>query len=328
MKIAIYAAREDEKNYIEKYSQKFGFELSVFHFDLKSETVESSKGHIGVIVIGSSNINREVLNKLKEYGIKFISSRSIGFNNIDIDYAEKIGIKVSNALYSPNSVSEYVVMYSIMLSRNIPTIFEKMENNDFSLKGVIGRELKNQTFGIIGTGRIGSTLAKNLKGLVKEIIAYDIYENKSITDIVKYVSFDEILEKSDIISLHLPLTKENYHIINSENICKMKDNVIIINTARGELIDTKAILNGIKSKKIGGVAFDVLENEKNIFNNKADKENSDFIIYKKLSEFSNVIITPHTAFYTEEAVHDMVYSSFLNMHSYITTGTAPNNLTK
>lgn len=327
MKVTMFSVRKDELGYIEKYKKEFPYELVTVKESLTMKNIEKAQGCTGVIVIGDSQIDREVLTQLKSYGVKYISSRSIGYNNIDIESAKELGMLVSNAAYSPYSVSEYTIFYSIMLLRKLPTIFKKMECDDFSLKDVIGKELWTQTVGVIGTGKIGRATINGFLGMGCKVIAYDIYPNEELKNRVEYVELDELLKRADIITTHLPLTKESYHLINSENISKMKDGVIIINTARGELVDTQAVIDGIESGKIGGAAFDVLDKEVEVFRYK-NRESVEYKQYQKLRSFENVIITPHISFYTEKAVNDMVYSAMLNIDCYLKGENAPNNLIK
>lgn len=327
MKVTMFSVRKDEIDFIEKYKKEFPYEVSIVKESLTLKSVDKAKGSTGVIIIADSQIDREVLTQLKNYGVKFISSRSIGYDNIDIESAKEFGMLVSNSNYSPYSVSEYTIFYSIMLLRKLPTIFRKMEQEDFSLRDVIGKELWTQTIGVIGTGKIGKAAINGFLGMGCKVLAYDIYPSEELKNKVEYVELDELFERSDIITTHLPLTKESYHIINSKNISKMKDGVIIINTARGELVDTQAILDGLESGKIGGAAFDVLDNEGEIYRYK-NRDSIEYNQYKKLRSYENVILTPHMSFYTEKAVNDMVYSAMSNMDCYLKEEKAPNNLIK
>lgn len=327
MRVAIYSVREDEMPYITKYEKSFSYEITIIRENLNRKTVEKSAGCEGVIVIGDSQVDKEVINRLAELKVKYIASRSIGYNNIDLNRAKELNFLVSNATYSPYSVSEYTIFYSIMLLRNLPKIFKRMEEDNYTLKGLIGKELWAQTIGVIGTGKIGKAAIRGFLGMGCKVIAYDMYPDESLKDRVEYVEFDELLKRADIITTHLPLTNESYHIINRESIAKMKEGAILINTARGELVDTEAVLEGLESGKLGGVALDVLENEEEIFK-KHNKESREYTLYKKLKELPNVILTPHISFYTEQAVHDMVYSAMYNMDCFIKGIQAPNSLIK
>lgn len=328
-KIIYFAGRKDEQEFIDKYAKEFELNVSVVKEDLSPETVEMAKGYDGVIVITSATVNKYVLNQLKSYGIDYISSRSIGYNSIDIVEAKKLGMKVSNSTYSPYSVSEYTILYSIMLLRNLPKIFRKMEKRDFSLKDVRGKELRNQIVGVIGAGKIGKATIEGFLGMgVKEIYVFDRHKDGFLDKRVQYVELDELLQKSDIITIHLPLNDENYHFINGEKIEKMKENVIILNTARGELIDTNAIIDALEKNRIGGVALDVLEGENGHYYSDNSKNEKIFENYEKLRKFENIFLTPHTSFFTAEAVHDMVYTAMFNMKMFLEGKEAPNNIIK
>ncbi|VWL84851.1 NAD(P)-dependent oxidoreductase [Oceanivirga miroungae] len=317
MRIKVFAARPDEFEAFSKYEKKYGHELSLESVSLKPETVHLAKGYEGVAFLGNCTVNREVLKKLSEYNIKYIASRSAGVNNIDFSAANEFGIKVSNvSAYSPNSVSEFAVLSALSLLRNLPKSLKRSNINDYSLPGLIGREMRNQTVGIIGTGNIGIMAAKAYKGFGAKVIAYDLYPKENIDDLLTYHSLDYVLKNSDIISLHCPLTEANHYMINKESIKNMKDNVVIINTARGGLINTRDLIDGIYDGKILAAALDVYENEVGILHvdhkNKMIKDS----LFNELKSLSNVIVTPHYAFYTDEAVSNMVEYSLDSLKQF------------
>jgi len=211
--------------------------------------------------------------------------------------------------YSPNSVADYTIMLILMAVRKVKLIMERSNVQDFSLRGIQGKELPNLTIGVVGTGKIGRTVIKHLSGFGCKILAHDIYENDEVKSNAKYVDLENLFKYSDIITLHMPATDDNYHIINKKAIKLMKDGVFIINTARGSLINTNDLIHGIESKKIGGAALDVIEQESNIYYSDLKGEalkNRNLAILKS---FPNVIITPHAAFYTDQAVSDMIENS-------------------
>ena len=182
-------------------------------------------------------------------GVKYLALRSAGFNNVDMKAAKELGICFSNAMYSPNSVADYTTMLILMCVRKVKQIMMRNAAQDYSLPGNQGREIKNLIIGVVGTGRIGSTVAKNLSGFGCKILGYDVYQNKDLLDILSYVTFEELLEQCDVITLHAPLLEGNYHMINEETIAKMKDGIIIVNCGRGELINAKALINNIETGK-------------------------------------------------------------------------------
>jgi len=311
MKLAVFSYRNDETEYFNKFVKQYNVDAVYTSEAPTLENLEFVKGCDCISII-TTKIDTELLDKLKEFGVKFISTRTIGYDHIDIDYAHKIGIGVDNVSYSPNSVAEYTVMLILMANRKVKHILERSIGQDYSLKGIQGKELRNQTVGVIGTGRIGEAVIKDISGFGAKIIAYDLYEKESVKQLATYVSIDQLLSESDVITMHTPLTAENHHLINKENIAKMKTGVVIINTARGALIDTSAFIDAIESGKIGAAALDVIENETDVFYNDfkyTPIKNRELAILKS---FPNVTVMPHTAFYTDQAVSDMVENSILS----------------
>lgn len=308
MKILVYSHRSDETEYFKEFSKKYNVEVVLCDEEPAMETAELAKGFDCISII-TTLIPAELIEKFYKVGVKFISTRTIGYDHIDLKKAKELGVHIGNATYSPNSVADYTIMLILMAIRKVKLIMEKSNVQDYSLKGVQGKELPNLTVGVVGTGRIGQTVIKNLSGFGCKILAHDIYEAESVKTYVKYVDLDTLLKNSDVITLHMPATDDNYHMINENSIKEMKDGVFIINTARGSLINTDDLIKAIEDKKIGGVALDVIENEANLYYNDLKSEildNKDLAILKS---FPNVIVTPHTAFYTNQAVSDMVENS-------------------
>jgi len=308
MKILAYSHRNDETEFFKEFSEKYNVDVKLLKDEPCMENAHEAKGFDAISII-TTLIDEDLVKKFKEYGVKFISTRTIGYDHVDIKAASKEGITVGNATYSPNSVADYTVMLILMAIRKVKLIMVRSDGQDYSLKGVQGKELHNLKVGVIGTGRIGRTVIKQLSGFNCEIFAYDIYENEEVKKYAKYVPLQELMEHSDIITLHMPATEDNYHIINKENIEKMKEGTYIINTARGSLIDTDALIEGIVSKKLGGAALDVIEHEAGLYYNDLKDEILDNKHLAILKSLPNVIVTPHTAFYTNQAVSDMVENS-------------------
>lgn len=295
---------------------------------LSLENVHLAEGIEAVAILGNCNARREVLEELSKGGVKYLASRSAGYNNIDLEAAKEFGIRVSNATYSPNSVADFATMLALMLNRRVIESIKRSQGQDYTLGGLMGNELRNQVIGVIGTGRIGQTVIKNFSGFGPKILAYDLYPNEEMKAYVEYVDLDTLLQKADIITLHAPLFESNYHLINKETISKMKQGVKIINTARGELIDTFALIDGLKNSKIGGTALDVIENELGIFHSDCRFKTIDHDGLAILKSLPNVILTPHCAFYTDQAVSDMVECGLRSLHSFLLKGTSPWEITK
>ena len=243
-------------------------------------------------------------------GIKCVATRSIGYDHIDLDYTKKLGMGASHVEYAPETVADYSIMLMLMCCRNICHILDRAAVQDFSLKGKMGKDICDCTVGIIGTGRIGQTVIRHLKGFGCRLLAYDLYPSEAMREYVEYVSLEELYKNSDIISLHAPATAANYHLIDGKAFNQMKNGVIIINTARGTLIDEAAMIQALETGKIGMAGLDVWEQESGmIYVNKMGEplQNKNYALLKS---FPNVILAPHTAFYTEKVVHSMAYNAF------------------
>lgn len=316
MKIFVYSCREDEMEYFEKFSEAYGAEIGYCKDVPKIENAELAKGYECINVVTRA-INAQLLEKFYSIGIRFISTRTIGYEHIDIRRAKEIGMKVANVTYSPNGVADFAIMLMLMTLRKVKYIVSRYEVQDYSFSGNQGKELKNMTVGIIGTGRIGQTVMKQLSGFGCKILAFDLYENDEAKKYGEYVKLEYLLSACDVISLHIPAKEGTNNIINSENISKMKTGVVIINTARGTLINTGDLIQGIEEGKVGAVGLDVIGEEDQYYNTDHKYE-----VLKKhdiavLESFQNVIITPHIAFYTDQGVSDMVEHSIISCCSFM-----------
>ncbi len=309
MKIFFYALRQyDELKYVEKFAQQYDFEYEYTSDYPSLDNVELAKGYDAISII-TNPMYPEILDAFRAAGVKYISTRSIGYEHINVKYAHSIGMRVSHVVYSPNSVANFTIMLMLMACRNMPWIMKKADCQDYSLKGKVGKELSASTVGIIGTGNIGKTVIKHLSGFGCRMLAYSLYEDEEVKKYAEYVSLDKLLEESDIITLHVPGNAENTHLLDAEAFKKMKDGVIIVNTARGLIIDTKALLDSLKSGKIGFAALDTFEGETGLYYLNKETERLDNDNMALLKSFPNVILSPHMAFYTEQAVSDMVDNS-------------------
>ena len=319
MKICVYNLRSDEKKYFRIWKKKLNIELISSTEDPSVNDAELLEGCEGVSVLGQVCIGQELLDFWKANGIRYVSTRTIGYDHIDLAYAKQIGLRVCNVHYSPNGVADFTIMLMLMCLRNYKQALWRGQVNDFSLFGLQGREMKSMTVGVLGTGNIGYAVIQNLQGFGCKILAYDVYENDRVKEYATYVSLDEILAQSDILTLHLPLLDSTKHIINDESLKKMKDGVVLINCARGELADVRALVHGIESTKIGALGLDVVEGEEGIahVDHRIDIISNEKMAY--LRQFRNVVMTQHMAFYTEEAVEDMVHlglSGILDMAAH------------
>jgi D-lactate dehydrogenase len=270
------------------------------------------------IDILTSQMTAGLLKVFADYGVKYVTTRTIGYDHIDIKAAKELGLTVANAPYGPCGVADYTVMLLLMTIRRMKRILERTNIQDYTIKGIQGRELKDLTVGIIGTGRIGRTVLKDLSGFGCRLIAYDLYESAEVKESgVPYVTLEEMWRQADVISLHTPLTSENRHMINEKTISQMKDGVMIINTARGALIDSQALIAGIESGKIGGAGLDVVENEFELYyyDRKSDILNNRELAI--LRGFPNVTVSHHMAFYTDDCVETVVRDSLLGCKYFV-----------
>lgn len=307
MKIVVFQLRDDEKEVIETVKKEHPeLEIILTEQDPSFKQDELLNGAEGVSILGMKKIGKEILEYWKKQGIRFLSTRTIGFDHIDIDYAKKINIRVCNASYAPNGVADFTIMLMLMCLRNYKQALWRGQVNDFSLYGLQGKEMRSLCVGVIGSGKIGETVIQNLSGFGCDILVYDPHKKETLKQYAKYVSLDTLYKKSDIISLHVPLTKESEYMINDESIEKMKEGVILINCARGGLADLDALIRGIESEKIGALGLDTVDGEEGIthVDHRVDILSNQKMAY--LRQFRNVVMTQHMAFYTKEAVDSMV----------------------
>ena len=309
MKIFVYNYREfDEAEYFQKFAEEYGVELGISTDAPTLENAHLAEGYEYVSII-TSRIDADLMKRFHELGVKMISTRTIGFDHVDLDAARKYGIHVSNVSYSPECVADYTVMLMLMSIRKMKRIMQRAEINDFSLPGIQGREMPNFTVGVLGTGKIGRSVIRDLSGFGCRIYAYDKYENESVKEHAQYADLDTIFRECGMITLHMPLEEDNFHLLDEKAFAKMKDGMVIINTARGGLIDTKALIAALESGKVGAAGLDVIEDEFGMYyyDLKSDVlSKRDLYI---LRGFPNVVVTPHMAFYTDQAVSDMVKHS-------------------
>lgn len=316
MKIFFYALREyDEKKYLEECAAQYGFEYDYTSEYPSMENLDLVKGCEGVAII-TNPINAEMLDKMKALGVKYLTTRSIGYEHIDVAYADKIGIKVAHVTYAPESVADYTIMMMLIACRQMPYIMQKSAVQDFTLKGKIGKEISASTIGVLGTGNIGATVVKHLKGFGCRILMNDVYEKEELRELGEYTDKETLIRESDIITLHVPALESNYHMIDADAISKMKDGVIIVNCARGSLIDSDAMIDALKSGKIGFAALDTIENEAGLYYLNRSGDLLDNPERAVLMSFPNVYLTPHMAFYTERTIHDMIHNAVIGLLNF------------
>ncbi|MGN0153572.1 MAG: D-isomer specific 2-hydroxyacid dehydrogenase family protein [Lachnospiraceae bacterium] len=313
MKIAAYNYRDfDEAQFFEKFSSQYQVEIIPIRESPTPENAALAKDCEGVSVI-TTPITEDIIRIWEEAGVKHISTRTIGYDHVDLEAARRHGIAVSNVSYSTGSVADYTVMLILMALRKMKSIIKRAEGMDYSLAGSIGREIGDLTVGVVGTGKIGTHVMKNLSGFGCRIIAYDPYENEEAKKYGTYCSLEKVFQTSDIITFHTPATESSFHMVNAESIKTMKNGVILVNTARGSIIDTSAFIEAVENGKIGAAALDVIENELGIFYGDYKYQVIGHREMSILKDMPNVLMLPHMAFYTENAVSDMVEHSIAHI---------------
>lgn len=303
MKILFYDTKSyDRESFDKKLADSPTIEIDYVKGDLAPKSAVMAKGYDAVCAFVNSDVGRETLEVLHKHGVGLVLMRCAGFNNVDLDTAKRLGIKMLRVPgYSPEAVAEHAMLLALAANRHIHKSYVKVRENDFSLGGLMGINFYQKTAGIVGTGKIGAAMARICHGFGMKVLAYDVYPNTSL-NFVEYVSLDELLEKSDLVSLHCPLTEETYHLINRDTIQKMKDGVILVNTSRGALVKTDDLIEGIRAHKFFAVGLDVYEEESaNVYEDRSD-EILEHSTTARLLSFPNVIITSHQGFFTEEAL--------------------------
>jgi len=318
-RIAFFDTKSYDEESFNKINEKYNFEIKYFKGHLNRDNVILTKEADAVCIFVNDIADAEIIDSLTENGVKLIALRCAGFNNVDISAAlGKIAV-VRVPAYSPYAVAEHAVALMMALNRKTHRAYLRTRDGNFALNGLMGFDMHGKTAGIIGTGKIAKILIHILKGFGMNILAYDLYPDYNFArenDVV-YTTMDELYHSSDIISLHCPLTDQTKYLINDYSISKMKDGVMIINTGRGQLIHTNALIEGLKNKKIGAAGLDVYEEESEYFyEDKSDKIIDDDVLARLLS-FNNVIVTSHQAFFTQEALANIASTTLQNIQDYI-----------
>lgn len=309
MKVAVYNLRPfDEKEWFEAYSSQLGLTLVTCPDAPCPENAELARGCTCVDII-TSPINRELMAAFSSMGVRYLVTRTIGYDHIDLEAAKEFGIHVGNAPYGPNGVAEYAVMLILMSIRRMKRIMQRTNLQDYTLAGIQGRELKDMTVGVIGTGRIGRTVIQDLSGFGCRILAYDLYQDESVKQRAQYVPLETIWREADVITLHTPLTEENFHLINAGTLSQMKDGVVLVNTARGGLIDSEALISAVERGKVGAAGLDVVEKEFGLYYYDHKNDILDNRELAVLRSFPNVTVSHHMAFYTDNEVKTVIRDS-------------------
>ncbi len=319
MKIAFFGTKPYDKESFETANARYKFDIHYHKSHLNTENAILTHGAETACIFVNDDANADAIGTMAKNGVKLLALRCAGFNNVNLKAAQQYGITVVRVpAYSPYAVAEYATALMLTLNRKIHRAYWRTRDGNFSLHGLLGFDMYGKTAGIIGTGKIARKLINILKGFGMKILAYDPYPDLKYAnqEHITYVSLDDLYRNSDIISLHCPLTDTSYHMIDDDAIDKMKDNVMLINTGRGQLIDTHALINGLKSKKIGAAGLDVYEEEAEYFYEDISDKIIDDDILARLLSFNNVIVTSHQGFFTAEALHNIAETTLQNIQNF------------
>ncbi len=319
MKITFFSAKQYDQEFFNKQNTDFGFEFVYMETHLGPHIINAVEHTDAVCVFVNDKLNAQVIHELKEKGVKVIALRCAGFNNVDLETARASGIKVCRVpAYSPEAVAEHTVAMLLTLNRKIHKAYNRVREQNFSLNGLLGFDVHKKIVGVVGTGNIGAAFCKIMIGFGCHVIAFDVVKNSELeTAGLRYVSLEELLKTADIVSLHCPLNEHTHHLINRASIQTMKKGVMLINTSRGGLIDTKAIIEALKSRHIGYLGIDVYEQEEKLFFRDLSSKIIDDDTIQRLMSFPNVLVTAHQAFFTEEALNEIASTTLRNVHDLL-----------
>jgi len=323
MNIAVFSTKSYDRRFFEAANEQHGHDLTFFEPRLTPDTATLAEGHDAVCAFVNDHLDSGVLQRLADAGVRLLALRSAGFNHVDLDAAERLGLTVARVpAYSPHAVAEHALALLLALNRQIYRAYNRVREGNFALDGLIGFDLHGKTVGVVGTGKIGATFAQIVHGLGCEVLALDPYPNPELRDVASYVPRDELLARSDVVSLHCPLTPETHHMIDDAALDRMREGVTLINTSRGQLIDTRAVIEALKRGRIGRLGLDVYEEEGDLFfedlSNRVIRDD----VFSRLLTFPNVLITGHQGFFTEEAMQNIAETTLANVRAF-ETGEGP-----
>lgn len=327
MRIAVFSSKRYDRQFLDQANLAHGHELQYFDPQLTVETAALAAGFRCVCAFVNDRLDAAVLQQLHAGGTELVALRSAGFNNVDLQEAERLGLAVVRVpAYSPHAVAEHAVALLLGLNRMTHRAYNRVREGNFSLDGLLGFDLYGKTVGVVGTGRIGQAFAQIMHGFGCRVLASDPSPAASADTFVSYVPLDRLLAEADIISLHCPLTPETHHLIDSEAIARMKRGVVLINTGRGRVVDTRAVISGLKSGQIGRLGLDVYEEEEQLFFQDRSQSVIDDDVFMRLTTFPNVLITGHQAFFTAEALTNIAEVTLANISAFERDGTTPNRV--
>jgi D-specific alpha-keto acid dehydrogenase len=311
-RITMYGCGPDEAVLFRELAPGLGVQPAITDAPVSEANTELAAGSRCISVGHKTPITHATLRALGRAGVGYISTRSIGYNHIDVEYAESIGIFVENVSYSPDSVADYTLMLMLMAVRDAKAVVRRTDMHDYRLSDARGKELRDLTVGVIGTGRIGAAVMDRLRGFGCRILAHDNRPVDRPGAAVELIPLDELLRRSDLVTLHAPLTAQTHHLLNRQRLAQLKNGALIVNTARGALIDTEALVQQLESGRLSGAALDVVEGEEGIFYADCRDKPVESKVLLRLQELPNALISPHIAYYTDHALRDTVENSLAN----------------
>jgi D-lactate dehydrogenase len=318
LRVAVFSTKSYDRQFFDAANERYGHELVYFEPSLDENTTPLAAGFEAVCAFVHDRVDRPVLEQLAEGGTGLVALRSAGFNNVDLEAADELGIRVARVpAYSPYAVAEHTVGLILTLDRGIHRAHGRVRDGNFALNGLLGFELHGRTVGIVGTGTIGATVARILNGFGCVLLAHDVRENPACIELgVRYVGLDELLAASDVISLHCPLTRDTCRLIDAEALAKVKPGVMLINTSRGALIDTQAVVEALKDGRVGSLGLDVYEEEDDLFFEDLSNVVIQDDVLMRLLTFPNVIVTAHQAYFTSEALTNIAETTLMNISAF------------
>ncbi|MDA0834648.1 MAG: 2-hydroxyacid dehydrogenase [Planctomycetota bacterium] len=328
MRVAVFSTKPYDRRFFDHANCDFGHELTYFEPRLTRETVSLAEGFPAVCVFVNDVLDADVLEQLSAGGTQVIALRCAGFNNVNLSAAEQFGIKVVRVpAYSPYSVAEHTVGLMLTLNRKIHRAYARVREGNFSLEGLLGFDFHGRTIGVVGTGQIGMLVTRIMAGFDCRLLGFDMYPNDDCISLgLEYVSLDTVLRESDVVTLHCPLTPETRHLINAQTIKQMKPGVMLINTSRGAVVDTRAVIDGLKEGRIGSLGIDVYEEEADYFFEDLSQHMIADDVLARLLTFPNVLMTGHQAFFTQDALSAIAETTLKNLEKIEQTGSSKNEV--
>jgi D-lactate dehydrogenase len=330
VRVAVFSAKPYDREFLDAANAETGHDLVYFEPKLGLETARLAEGFPAVCVFVHDVVDRGVLQTLARHGVRLVALRAAGFNNVDIRAAGELGVRVCRVpAYSPYAVAEHAVALILALDRHTHRAWNRVRDGNFALDGLLGFDLHGRTVGIVGTGRIGAVFARIMAGFGCRLLAADPYPNQEVLAAgATYVPHEDLFAAADIIALHAPLTEQTYHLVDREAIARMKRGVMIVNTSRGGLIDTDAVIDGLKDGAIGSLGLDVYEEEDELFSEDLSGQVLQDDTFARLLTFPNVLITAHQAFFTEDALQGLARTTIENLTVFERDGRPSNEVTR